>query len=320
MEAALTKRFPQGTRSKSVQDHLESMAFVCTPGKGPFLDRTGTMQTGTYIYCDRRVNAGIVDKRWQITLVTDADRITLISAGYAVYSAKAGPHPASTDAGRPGQYRLLESNDDAACKSFAKVLAAARSKSGDLDFSRRADKVSWRDFDPPLFDPPTQFADFDIDNDGLPDRVFRVAWSIGGKYTSALYIHRDAELSRPPPSDRDTILGILRTAPRIEFMEYSALIKRLQTQYGPHWEAWWMNGHALIEPILLTRQTYVIAWSYQVRPRYLANAYVFQVARDGSMRDMCMFARVCPCGGCTGRESIVEKRLLPDQRYCRRAS
>jgi hypothetical protein len=227
---------------------------------------------------------------------------------------------ARTDARRPGQYRLLESNDKAACKSFAKVLAASRSKTGDLDFSRRADTVSWQDLEPPLVDPPTQYADFDIDNDGRPDRVFRVAWSVGGKYTSALYIHRDAELRRPPPSDRDTIVAILRTAPRVEFMEYSARIERLQAQYGSHWEAWWMSGHVLIEPIILTRQTYLIAWRYEVQPRHLANAYVFHVAADGSMIDVCMFARVCPCGGCTGRESIVRQRLLPDQRYCRRPS
>ena len=222
------------------------------------------------------------------------------------------------DAGRPGQYRLLESNDNAACKSFARILAASRSKRGDLNFSRRPDKVSWRDLDPPLADPPTQFADFDIDNDGRLDRVLRVAWSLGGKYTSAIYIDRNAELTHPPPSDKDTILTILKMAPRIEFMEYSALIDRLQTQYGPGWEAWWMSDHAMIEPILLTRQTYLIAWNYQVHPRHLARAYVFQMASDGSRKDVCMFARVCPCGGCTGRESIVEKRLLPDQRYCRR--
>jgi hypothetical protein len=132
--------------------------------------------------------------------------------------------------------------------------------------------------------------------------VLRVAWSISSHYTDALYIHRDGALSRPPPSDKDSILAILRTAPRIEFMEYAPLIKRLQNAYGPHWEAWFMTGHVLIDPIIMAGQTYLVAWRYEVKPKHLANAYVFQVTSDASMKDLCMFARVCPCGGCTGRE------------------
>lgn len=321
MEVALTQRFPQGTQSKSVQDHLQSLGFTCTRGKGLYyVDRTDTTETGTYIHCDRRINAGIVAKRWQLVLVTDADRVGAIHATYTVYSQKSGPHPATTDIGRPGQYRLLESNNDAVCNSFAEIFAMSRSKTGDLDFSRRADRPSWRDLDPPLSDPPTQFADFDIDNDGRLDRVFQVAWSIESHYTYALYIHRDGDLSHPPPSDRDTVVAILRTASRVDFTEYAALIKRLQAAYGPHWEAWFMSGHVLIDPIMMTGQTYLVAWRYEVKPRHLANAYVFQVTSNASMKDICMFARVCPCGGCTGRESIVERRLLPDQRFCRKPS
>src|SRR6266581_1338546 len=128
LEVALTQRFPQGTQSKAAQDHLESLGFVCKPGKGLYyVERTRSTQTGTYIHCDRSVSAGTIGKRWQLVLVTEADRVGAIHASYNVSSQKSGPHPASTDIGRPGQYRLLESNNDPACKSFAKIFAASRS-------------------------------------------------------------------------------------------------------------------------------------------------------------------------------------------------
>ncbi len=73
-------------------------------------------------------------------------------------------------------------------------------------------------------------------------------------------------------------------------MEYAALIKRLQTAYGPHWEAWWMNGHVLIEPLILTGQTYLVAWRHEVKPKYLAKAYVFQVTPNGSTKAFVLVA------------------------------
>src|SRR5688500_14046143 len=84
-----------------------------------------------------------------------------VAMSAATYAQKPSAHPATLDTGRPGQYRLLESNDDAVCRSFAKIFTSSRSKSGDLDFSRHDGQVSWRDLHPPLIDPPTRYADLD---------------------------------------------------------------------------------------------------------------------------------------------------------------
>jgi hypothetical protein len=316
-EAVLSTRFPPGTDIGPAQEYLQSSGFKCEPGAGPYLDRNKIERTGKYVYCDQERGAGDVGKRWQIILVKDATRIQTIHVVYSTRSLKSGPHPSSTDSGRPGQFRLLESNDDQTCRAVSMILETIRSKSGELDTSRLPGRAHWQRSDPPVTDPPSVFADFDIDNDGYPDRVLRVAWSLSSQYTDALFIQRDADLHSPPPSTPDAVRQFLRNSASIEFNSYADLIKRLQAEYGPHWEHWWMSGHVQIETLRLLDHTYVLAWNYLALPKGFARAYVFEVGKDGLRKDVCMFGRICTCNGCRGHESVTERRLRPDNRYCR---
>jgi len=318
-EAVLSAQFPPGTDIGPAQEYLQSSGFKCEPGAGPYLDRNKVERTGTFLYCDQQRDAGDVGKRWQIILVKDATRIEAIHVAYSTRSLKSGPHPSSTDGGRPGQFRLLESNDDQTCKAVSKVLETLRSRSGELDTSRLPGRVHWQRSDPPVTDPPSVFADFDIDNDGHPDRVLRVTWSLSSQYTDALFIQRDADLRSPLPSTSDAVRNFLRNSKVIEFNSYADLIKRLQAEYGPHWEHWWMSGHVQIETLRLADHTYVLAWNYLALPKDLARAYVLEVGEDGLRKDVCMFGRICACNGCRGRQSVTERRLHPDRKYCQRS-
>ena len=224
------------------------------------------------------------------------------------------------DSGKPGDYRLIASKDNAVCRAFAKIIATSRSKAGDLDFSKRKERPQWRQ---PLqgvaLDPPMEVAEFDIDNDGKLDRVFRIHWSSANSPTQDLFVQRPPGSTEPLPNDKEAIERLFKSSQQVNLSRGGLDMAALKSRYGDDWEKWLVLGQVLVDVLKLKQKHYVVVWHYEVPADDLASAYVSQVGSDAESQGLCVFARICPCGGCIGRASRVEKDLLPAKLYCQRS-
>jgi len=218
--------------------------------------------------------------------------------------------------GRPGNYRLLHSRDDLVCKSFATFLRVSQSKRGELDLKMIDGRARWSD--PAVgiaVDPPYQVSSFDADNDGQVDRVLRVSLSVSNHITQFIFLQRGDAAMQPLPRETEAIKRILASAIRVDVSESTENIRRLRDKYGERWADWLIAGQVATDAITISGRAYFMAWHEGLTGERIAQAYVYEIDREGTPIDKCMFGRICACGGCKGNLALA-KALRPARQYC----
>ena len=244
----------------------------------------------------------------------------LMSSAALAQPAETNKSPAAIrDTGKPGDYRLVASHDDKVCQGFTRLFARSRSKSGDLDFSKRAEAANWRQpVEGVVLTPPMQVAEIDIDNDGNIDRVFRVHWSVANSQTDDLFVQRLPASREPLPRDAAAVEQVWRSSQRIDFGRGDGpAIADLKSRYGADWEKWLILGQVFADVLRVNQRNYLVVWEYDAPVSALARAHVLQATHDGRSQGVCVFGRICPCTGCTPQHNQLGD-LSPAGLYCKK--
>ena len=217
----------------------------------------------------------------------------------------------SAASGKPGAYRLQSSNDENVCRAVEAVLNAPAKK-------RAAAKVgntfaNWRaaaGVERGNFDGPIVETHVDLDNDGSPDRVLKASFSIGGALTDVVHV------ASSQAGSSVSIRELLSSGNTISFVDPNRIMERLKQKHGADWQRWFFHGIATVEPLRYRKETYLLAQHVQKARDLSSKAYVFQLQPAGSIDDLCMFSRICPCGGCRDLRGEEFNKALPSPQWC----
>ncbi len=245
---------------------------------------------------------------------------------------------------KPGYFRLDQSNDDAVCHLLGRIINADIKKYGETRFGKHDELVKWREVDEEEIDRGTERryggrieqADVDINNDGIVDQVIRSKWAMASVELDALHVRPQNE------SKKINIDELLRDDTKnISFIGGKYWSDRYHKKYDDPYLLkgdWYFGNGVSIELVRLYGATYLVAQEfatlpraiaanimlkeYEAQPNVSAKIFVFQLDKEYRKyeeKDVCMFVRTCPCGGCKDvRGTTEESRALPAKKWCKK--
>lgn len=253
---------------------------------------------------------------------------------------------------KPGYFRLDQSNDDEVCHSLGSIINADIKKYGETHFDEHDEFVMWRDVDEEEIDRgkerryggKIEQADVDINNDRVVDRVIRSKWAMASVELDALHVRPQTESKK---IDADELLR--DDTKNISFIGSKYWLDRYHKKYGdptlryqkgysgPGWD-WYFGTGVSIELVRMHGATYLVAQEFAALPKAIAGniilkdyvappdasarIFVFQLDKEYRKyeeKDVCMFVRTCPCGGCKNvRGTTEESRTLPGKKWCKK--
>ncbi len=227
----------------------------------------------------------------------------------------------ASDMTKPGLYRLKLTNDASLCMSIRDLINKDIETAGKISFSAHPSFLNWavvKGNQNALRDPaPEDVFEMvvDIDNDGTSDHVFKGISSIGRLNVDYLFIFSSerADAMRKAGLDYAKLFGADR---KIEFVDVVNWITRAKQKYGKDWEAWTPGPLSVLQVFRHLNGTYVLGYNPAADRDQSAEVYVFQVLPKDEIRDICMFHRVCPCGGCRDLKGQIGQ-CLPAPQLCR---
>jgi uncharacterized protein YecT (DUF1311 family) len=223
---------------------------------------------------------------------------------------------------KPGFFRLDQSTNDKVCSLLSQIINDDIKEYGETNFDTHTEFAKWRKVeesridrgDVRKYDGMVEQADMDINNDGVVDQVIRTQWSMHSVLDDSLNI-----LSRS--EKKIVIADLINSGNMITFTGHYWL-DRHQKKYSNHlidgWE-WYFHGVAAINLFQQNDETYVVAQSYAVSRNVSAKIYVFQLDKEYKKyeeKDVCMFVRICPCGGSEGLRGNERTKTLPASKWC----
>lgn len=224
---------------------------------------------------------------------------------------------------KPGFFRLDKSTNDKVCSSLGQIINADIKKYGKTRFDTHSEFVKWRKVeenridrgDVHKYDGMVEQADVDINNDRGVDQIIRTQWSIRGVLEDALNILSQSE-------KEIAIAELIKSDKMIMFNNGNYWLDRYRKKYGDpllvRW-GWYFDGVASINLLLLNNVTYVVAQNYAAPRNVSAKIYVFQLDKEYKKyeeKDVCMFVKICPCGGCEDLRGDEVTKTLPANKWC----
>lgn len=223
---------------------------------------------------------------------------------------------------KPGFFRLDQSTNDKVCSLLSQIINDDIKEYGETNFDIHTEFAKWHKVneeridrgDVHKYDGMVEQADVDINNDGMVDQIIRTKWSISGVLDDALNI-----LSR---SKKEIVIADLARSGNMITFTSNYWIGRHQKKYSNHlidgWE-WYFDGVAAINLFQQNDETYVVAQHYAAPRNVSAKIYVFQLDKEYKKfeeKDVCMFNKICPCGGCEGLHGNERTKTLPASKWC----
>lgn len=223
---------------------------------------------------------------------------------------------------KPGFFRLDKNTNDKVCSSLGQIINADIKKYGKTRFDIHSEFVKWRKVEENRidrgnvhkYDGIVEQADVDINNDGVVDQVVRSQWSIRGVLEDALNILSQSEKTI-------VVADLIRSGNTIIFTSHYWL-DRHQKKYSDHLVAgwgWFFDGVAAINLFQQNGETYVVAQNYAAPSNVSAKVYVFQLDKEYKKyeeKDVCMFVKICPCGGCEDLRGNEVTKTFPANKWC----
>ncbi len=251
-------------------------------------------------------------KRAYETRLTSINANTLASEGIAEQHEDIQPD-------KPGFFRLNKSTNDKVCSTLNQIINGDITKFGKTRFDTHTEFVKWRNVEESqidrgagnIYDGILERANVDINNDGVVDQVIKSQWSVRGVLDDSLNIlplsEKELEVAKLVNSDK-----------KVNFNAGNYWIDRYKKKYGNLNFDWVLDGVASINLLRLNNETYVVAQNYAAPRDVPANIYAFQLDkayRKYEEKDVCMFVRICPCGGCKYSGGETDK-MLPAKKWC----
>jgi len=232
----------------------------------------------------------------------------------------AGHEEVSPD--KTGFFRLEKSTNDKVCALLSKIINSDIKKYGKTKFDTHSEFAKWHAVDEERiirgdqhkYDGMVEQADVDINNDGVVDQVIRTQWSIRGVFENGLNVlHQSGE--------RVVIAELIKSDNMIMFNNGNYWLERYKRKYGDLNFDWVLDGVASINLLQLNNVTYVVAQNYAAPGNVSAKIYAFQLDKAYKKyeeRDVCMFVKICPCGGCEDLRGDEATKTLPANKWCRK--
>lgn len=219
---------------------------------------------------------------------------------------------------KPGLFKLDQSTDDAVCVPLQTMINSDIRRFGKTQFATHDEFVKWRPADESRFERGTsekydeslEWAEVDLNNDGIPDDVVRTQWSIHGAFADALNV--------VPPwnGQKLPVAEFLDSDQRIMFSFNDYWVKRRTRRYGVDNPDWVFDGIASLDLFRIKGKTYVVAQNYAAPKNVSAKVYVIRFDSANEPSDTCMLLKVCPCGGCEDLSGSEVLKTLPGKKWC----
>jgi uncharacterized protein len=221
---------------------------------------------------------------------------------------------------KPGLFKLDQSMNDKVCGTLGQIINEDIIKYGTPRFGHHDEFVKWREVKEEKIDrgskdnryyESVERADADINNDGVIDQVIRTRSSLRGVLND--------DLDVLPSDQQEIIIDELQRTGKTPPFDSSYWLHRQINKYGElNFDWFFSNSVAALNLYLQNNVTYVIAYDYVAPINTSAKIYIFKYDKDLDPIDMCMFVRICPCGGCeefhgTGNQPA---KTLPAKRWC----
>jgi len=265
----------------------------------------------------------------------------LATLGVEASAQPTRPAPMDTP-DKPGYFRLDKSNDDKVCHALGHIINVDIKKYGETRFDEHDEFVKWHAIDEARitrgegisrYSGSVEQADVDINNDGVVDQAIRSKWAVGR-------VEHDAVNVFPQDDSRKIdIIELIKGNKEITFSSGEYWRDRYHKKYDDPYLLkgdWYFDSGVSIELFRSHGATYVVAQDYATLPRDIAanitlqkykaqpdvsaKIFVFQIDKEYRKyeeRDVCMFVRTCPCGGCKDvRGTTEEARALPGKKWC----
>lgn len=216
---------------------------------------------------------------------------------------------------RPGFFRLVGSENSDVCSTLLRLINGDIQENGKIDYKRHKRFAKWRvvqesdiDRGSTGYDGSVEQSDFDVNGDGVVDKLIRSTWSISGIPNDALSIFQGV-VKKPI---RTYVLPTLENT--IAFNTDNAWLKRQLEKNGG--SDWFFDGVAALNVFQHKHQAYVVAENFAAPPGISAKVYVFRLGVDFKPINVCMFFRICPCGGCEDLRGDELIKFLPSKEWC----
>jgi hypothetical protein len=234
------------------------------------------------------------------------------------FFAQAAP-PMSRVIDKPGLFKLDQSTDNSICRPLEKMINADIQKFGKTQLEKRKEFVKWRLVDERRIDrgneqkygESVELAEVDLNNDGALEDVVRTKWSLRGDLMDALNI-------LPRNEGQKIAVGeLLKSDKLIMFNNNHYWLNRHIKKYGVDNSDWYFDGVASLDLLRMKEKTYVVAQHYAAPKNVSAKIFVFRLDPTNEVVDVCMFVKVCPCGGCEDLSGDEVVKTLPGKKWCR---
>lgn len=218
---------------------------------------------------------------------------------------------------KPGFFRLDQSTNNEACFLLGRIINADIKKFGEIRFEQHNEFIKWSDVDeeniergyPQKYSESVERADVDINNDGVADQVIRTRWSLRNVLQDELDV-------LPLNEQRVVIDELLNSEKKVRFNAGNYWLDRYRKKYGLSNEYWWFDGIASLNLYKQNGKVYVVAQNYAAPRTVSAKVYVFKLDKNYEANDVCMFVKICPCGGCDDMRGNQTEKTLPGKQWC----
>jgi hypothetical protein len=219
---------------------------------------------------------------------------------------------------KPGLFKLDQSTDSSVCLPLGITINADIQKYGKTQFVKHDEFVKWRIAEEPIidrgheqkYDGLVELTRVDIDNDGVVDRVVRTKWSMRGVLEDALSIFPKSDMQRI------VIENLIKSEKKIMFnVDYYWSDRRIR-KYGAGNYDWEFGGIAALNLLRRNGVTYVVAENYASPKNVSSKIYVTRFDANDEPADICMFSKICPCGGCEDLRGDEIVKTLPAKKWC----
>lgn len=261
-------------------------------------------------------DAGCVKRAYETRLSSFMVTHTSSAKGVAAEHERVTPD-------KPGFFRLDKSTNDKVCSSLGQIINADIKKYGKTRFDTHSEFVKWHKVEENRidrgnvhkYDGMVEQADVDINNDGVVDRVIRLQWSIRNVLEDTLNIL--------PQNEKEIVIAeLIKSDKMIMFNNGNYWLDRYQKKYGDPYVVrwgWYFGGVASLDLLQQNNETYVVAQNYAAPRNVSAKIYVFQLDKEYKKyeeKDVCMFVKICPCGGCEDLRGNEVTKTLPANKWC----
>jgi hypothetical protein len=214
---------------------------------------------------------------------------------------------------KPGLFKLDQSTDNSICLPLGKMINADIQKFGKTQLEKRKEFVKWRlvdeqHIDRGRYENSVELAEVDLNNDGTLEDVVRMEWSVRGELTDELHI-------LPRNEGQKIVIAELPESDNLGFNN-GYWLNRYIKKYGTDNSDWYFDGVASLDLLRMKGETYVVAQHYAAPKEVSAKIFVYRLDPANEVVDVCMFLKVCPCGGCEDLRGAEVVKSLPGKKWC----